>query len=142
MDTLPTYEDYLRKKGYVTTGLYVCPDCKQKQRAFVFVERTPGDWVCGSCYVPEIVAKELAEAPPLAPWETLEANHIRAIRTQLQERWRWAVMPDSPLNAGGQEKVMAFLKKLNTLTIDYATPDDVTMPSEPQLTGEDYATDA
>lgn len=142
MEVLRTYEDHLRERGFVTTDRFVCGECKQTRPAFAFVERKPNDWVCTSCYVAEVQAAETAAVPPPAPWETLEANGVRAIRNQMQDKWRWAVMPDSPLHADAQTRVMQFLKLLNTLTIDYPSPEDVIWPIEPTINGEDYEPDA
>jgi predicted RNA-binding Zn-ribbon protein involved in translation (DUF1610 family) len=136
-----TYEDHLRERGKVTTDFFTCPSCgKENLAAFTIVERAKNDWVCSDCFLREVEASRPAVSLP--PWETETANHVRAVRIQLQERWRWAVMPDSPLNQAAQARVMRFLKLLNTLTIDYTSPEDVIWPVDPTLNGDDYDPDA
>jgi ribosomal protein S27AE len=147
MELLRTYADKLRDEGRVTTGTFQCPECDgPPQPAFAIVEVAPDRWVCGNCHITEQqkakLAEEEAAAAQLPPWETQAANDVRQARLILQEKWRWAVMPDSPLSAAAQARIMPFLRALNTLTIDYATPEDVVWPTEPVLTGDDYDTDA
>ena len=140
---LRTYADKLRDEGRVTTDEFNCPECDgPPQPAFAIVEAAPGRWICSTCHIKEQDAiRHAAEQEAIAqldPWETETANDIRRQRALLQEKWRWAVMPDSPLTADAQAGVMAYLRLLNTLTIDYPCPEDVVWPVEPVLTSGDY----
>lgn len=142
MTVLRTYEDVLKERGRVTTDKFNCPECDREEPPFAIVEAAPDRWVCSTCYINEQRGvQEQARTEQIAsmePWETEEANHVRALRIQMQERWRWAVMPDSPLTSEAQARVMKFLKTLNTLTIDYTTPQDVVWPDEPIIGSGDY----
>lgn len=133
---MKTYEDRLIEMGKVVTDLFDCPTCLKPQRPFAIVEVAPGEWACSDCYLASLPPPEPVVLPP---WETEDANSVRAERTRLQNKWRWAVMPDTALNQAAQDRVMLFLKSLNRLTIDYTTPQDVVWPEEPVLTGDDYA---
>ena len=140
---MKTYEDKLKAEGRVTTGLFNCPECDgPPMPAFAIVERTPGRWTCSNCNLLDTMAvrqeEEAAVAAALPPWETEDANWIRAQRTLLQNEWRWSVMPDSPLTAEAQARCMEFLRLLNTLTLDYPSPEDVIWPVVPVLGSGDY----
>lgn len=144
---LRTFADHLREQGKVTTDMFDCPECDgPPQPAFAIVEASPGRWVCSTCHITEqqqaALAAEDAAKAALPPWETDDAQEVRRTRTRLQDQWRWAIMPDSPLTAEARARVMLFLKLLNTLTIDYTSPEEVVWPVEPTLTGEDYDPDA
>lgn len=60
-------------------------------------------------------------------------DEIRTARNALLDAWRWAVQPDSPLAPECQAAVLAFLKTLNRVTIDFASPGDVQWPEAPAL---------
>lgn len=140
---LRTYADKLREEGFVTTDEFQCPECDgPPQPAFAIVETAPGRWVCSTCHIKEQdairhAAEQKAKAQ-LAPWDTETGGDVKRQRTLLQEKWRWAVMPDSPLHADAQARVMQFLKLLNTLTIDYPSPEDMVWPAEPVIGVGDY----
>lgn len=136
MITLRTLEDYLRENDAPADGLFDCACGVVGQPAFAFVERRPGEWMCSNCYLESLPAP--AVISPMNPWESDAAAQVRVERTQLQDRWRWAVMPDSPLTAEAQARCMLFLKSLNRLTIAFPTPAAIVWPAEPVLVGDDY----
>jgi len=143
MEPLRTYEDKLREDGMVVpTEDFKCPECPTTGPAFTIVEVSPGRWICSACHISQQEQIQAAAAAAIAtnllPWDTDEGYQVRAVRTRLQERWRWGVMPDSPLHAEAQARVMAFLKSLNTLTVTFTKPEDVVWPNEPVITAEDY----
>lgn len=139
---MKTYQDYLLERGMEDVEKFICPDCLTPHPAFAIVEVTPGNWQCSQCYLTEYdAARRAAEEARLAalpPWETEEANTIRAVRVRLLDKWRWGVMPDSPLIDSAKDKVMVYLKALNSITIRYASPADVVWPDEPTIDGSDY----
>lgn len=113
----------------------LCPTCGHQNRHAVEMIKVDGGYICSTCFLRGL---PLPLAEQVTPWESELANYIRVQRDRLLDGWRWAIMPDSPLKPEMQSTILAYMQILHRITIQFATPEDVTWPDPPVLTSDSY----
>jgi len=120
-----------------------CPSCgRARCRPFEIVEVTdrpdiPGDMACGQCLADDKRLADQADeknAIMSAPfWQTPEGMEMKAVRDRTLDKWRWTIMPDSPLSMACQQEFKRFLIAWQRMTVDAMTKAAFTEPSVPDL---------
>lgn len=131
-DVVPrrTFEDYLRANGLPTDGKHACPNCGHTCEPFMLVvvsdiDAIPTAIACGEC----IAVAERSRASQVLHDQTAEAWAVaRARRNQLLDKWRWTIMPDSPMSQECRDIFMAELRRLHRMTVDVDNPVDFVWP--------------
>lgn len=146
-----TLEDKLLASGKPTGGRHACPNCGRLCRAFEIVAvRQAGhdaldaietDFACTQCTTDAardvMHDTEQAALAELAPWDSPAGVEQKMHRDRTLDRWRWTVLPDSPLTGDNQTAWLAYLAVWHRMTVDAATPADFIEPEQPAM---QYAT--
>lgn len=129
-----TLEDYLISQDEDTSGEFICAGCNASLPAFALVRDDDGVLGCGHCI--EDVARNATAALRLPDnkesWDSECGLWMKAERSMLLDKWRWTIMPDSPLTLACQDEFSDYLKSLHRMTL-LETTSEWTWPDIPAL---------
>lgn len=138
-----TLEQRLRDADEPVPDFVACPSCgRQRCRPFEIVNVTdlpdvPGDMACGQCVADDKRLRDQANehlAQARAPaWETPAGLEMKARRDRMLDKWRWTILPDSPLTKNCQAEFKRYLFSWHRMTIDAAVISGFNEPDVPEL---------
>ncbi len=138
MTELNTLEDILIARGEPAADIDKwadCPECGRTARPFALISVVDdpaftSDFVCSPCF---LAVSTTPAASPVSPWDSEHGAALKGQRNVELDRWRWTVMPDSPLSAPCKAAWLDPLRTLHRMTVDCTDPALWSWPVVPAL---------
>jgi hypothetical protein len=133
------------KAKVVVPERFACPKCGEPRRPFEIVDVTDVPelkvpMACTQCLIGvdrgRRATEEKTARAKRPPWLRRAGVELKALRDRTLDRWRWTVLPDSPLTPECQQAFLDYLRAWHRMTVDAESPAEF---KEPDLPAMEYA---